>query len=113
VAESPTDDQQHRRRRAVVDLMPSTPYMSWLGIVFDRYEPDDVTIRLPFREDLKNTDGNVVAHAVPIVSMIPTVSWPGTNANPPASSPGVLLVVGAAQPAGLHADKRVVIADGG
>ena len=26
---------------------------------------------------------------------------------------GVLLVVGAAQPAGLHADKRVVIADGG
>ncbi len=80
--------------------MPSTPYMSWLGIVFDRYEPDDVTIRLPFREDLKNTDGNVVAQ-------------PGTNANPPASSPGVLLVVGAAQPAGLHADKRVVIADGG
>ena len=47
--------------------MPSTPYMSWLGIVFDRYEPDDVTIRLPFREDLKNTDGNVVAHVVPIV----------------------------------------------
>ena len=54
--------------------MPSTPYMSWLGIVFDRFEPDDVTIRLPFREDLKNTDGNVVAQ-------------PGTNANPPASSP--------------------------
>jgi len=74
VAESLTDDQQHRRRRAVVELMPSTPYMSWLGIVFDRYEPDDVTIRLPFREDLKNTDGNVVAQ-------------PGTNANPPASSP--------------------------
>jgi len=34
--------------------MPTTPYMKWLGIVFDRYEPDDVTIRLPFREDLTN-----------------------------------------------------------
>ena len=27
--------------------------------------------------------------------------------------PGVLLMVGPAQPAGLHADKRVVVADGG
>ena len=34
--------------------MPSTPYMSWLGIVFERYESDDVTIRLPFRDDLTN-----------------------------------------------------------
>ena len=34
--------------------MPTTPYMKWLGIVFDRYEPDDVTLRLPFREDLTN-----------------------------------------------------------
>jgi acyl-coenzyme A thioesterase PaaI-like protein len=25
-----------------------------LGIVFERYEPDDVTIRLPWREDLAN-----------------------------------------------------------
>jgi uncharacterized protein (TIGR00369 family) len=68
VAESPTDDQQHRRRRAVVELMPSTPYMSWLGIVFDRYEPDDVTIRLPFREDLTNDGtyyhGGVIAAAM-------------------------------------------------
>ena len=54
MAESLSEDQQRRRRRAVVELMPATPYMSWLGIVFDRYEPDDVTIRLPFREDLTN-----------------------------------------------------------
>jgi acyl-coenzyme A thioesterase PaaI-like protein len=51
MAESLTEEQQVRRRQAVVELMPSTPYMSWLGIVFDRYEPDNVTIRLPFRED--------------------------------------------------------------
>ena len=23
--------------------MPTTPYMGWLGIVLDRYEPDDGT----------------------------------------------------------------------
>jgi len=27
-----------------------------LGIVFERYEPDDVVIRLPFRDDLTNHD---------------------------------------------------------
>jgi acyl-coenzyme A thioesterase PaaI-like protein len=54
MAEPLTEDQQQRRRQAVVELMPSTPYMSWLGIVFDRFESDDITIRLPFREDLTN-----------------------------------------------------------
>lgn len=68
MAESLSEDQQRRQRRAVVELMPSTPYMSWLGIVFDRYEPDDVTIRLPFREDLTNDGtyyhGGVIAAAM-------------------------------------------------
>jgi uncharacterized protein (TIGR00369 family) len=54
-----------RRRRAAADLMPTTPYMKWPGIVFDRYEPDDVTIRLPLRADLTNDDtyyhGGVIA----------------------------------------------------
>jgi acyl-coenzyme A thioesterase PaaI-like protein len=54
MGDSLTEEQQARRRQAVVELMPNTPYMGWLGIVFDRYEPDDVTIRLPFREDLTN-----------------------------------------------------------
>ena len=34
--------------------MPKTPYLAGLGVVFDRYEPDHVTVRLPFREDLTN-----------------------------------------------------------
>jgi len=46
MAEPLTEDQQRRRRQAAAELMPTTPYMKWLGIVFDRYEPDDVTIRL-------------------------------------------------------------------
>jgi hypothetical protein len=44
--------------------------------------------------------------------MIPTVSWPGTNESAREFA-GVLLVVGPTQPAGLHADKRVVVADVG
>lgn len=49
-----SDEQQQRRRAAIAELMPTTPYLSGLGIVFERYEPDEVTIRLPFRVDLTN-----------------------------------------------------------
>jgi uncharacterized protein (TIGR00369 family) len=55
VADGPlSEEQQQRRRAAIAELMPTTPYLSSLGIVFERYEPDDVTIRLPFRADLTN-----------------------------------------------------------
>jgi uncharacterized protein (TIGR00369 family) len=68
MAESLTEEQQRRRRQAAAELMPTTPYMKWLGIVFERYESDDVTIRLPFREDLTNDDtyyhGGVIAAAM-------------------------------------------------
>jgi uncharacterized protein (TIGR00369 family) len=60
-----TDEQQLRRRAAIADIMPATPFIGGLGIVFERYEPDDVTLRLPFREDLTNDGtyyhGGVVA----------------------------------------------------
>jgi uncharacterized protein (TIGR00369 family) len=46
-----TEEQQHRRRKA-----------------FDRYEPDDVVLRVPFREDLTNDGtyyhGGVIASAL-------------------------------------------------
>jgi uncharacterized protein (TIGR00369 family) len=53
-----TEDEQRRRRLAVRDLMPTTPFIGGLGIVIERYDPDDVTLRVPFRADLTN-DGNV------------------------------------------------------
>ncbi len=60
-----SDEDQRRRREAIRDLMPATPFLSGLGVVFDRYEPDDVTLRLPFRPDLTNDGtyyhGGVVA----------------------------------------------------
>ena len=65
---SMTEDEQQERRRAIADLMPKTPFLGGLGIVFDRYDPDEVTIRLPFRTDLTNDGtyyhGGVVASVV-------------------------------------------------
>ena len=52
-----TPEQQNARRQAIRALMPETPYLAGLGIVIDRYEPDEATVRLPFREDLTN-DGS-------------------------------------------------------
>ncbi|MDQ1397112.1 MAG: hypothetical protein QOG64_2371 [Acidimicrobiaceae bacterium] len=49
-----TEEQQRERRQAVATFMPKTPFIAWLGLVFDRYEPDDVELRLPFREELTN-----------------------------------------------------------
>lgn len=49
-----TEQEQEKRRLAVRDLFPTTPFMGWLGIVFDRYEHDDVILRLPFRPELTN-----------------------------------------------------------
>ena len=63
-----TEEEQQQRRAAVAQLMPATPYLAGLGIVLDRYDPDEVTIRLPFREDLTNDGtayhGGVIAAVV-------------------------------------------------
>ena len=63
-----SEDDQVARRRAVAEMMPKTPFLEGLGIVFDRYEPDDVTLRLPFRDDLTNDGtfyhGGVVASVI-------------------------------------------------
>lgn len=68
--ETLTADEQQRRRLAIRDLMPRTPFLAGLGITFDRYEPDAVTVRLPFREDLTN-DGTVY-HGGVIASVMDT-----------------------------------------
>jgi uncharacterized protein (TIGR00369 family) len=65
-----SEEEQRRRRLAVRDLMPTTPFLAGLGIVFDRYDPDDVVLRLPFRADLTN-DGTYF-HGGVIASLIDT-----------------------------------------
>lgn len=54
--------------RAVADAMLATPFLAGLGASFERFDPDDVLLRLPFREDLTNDGeryhGGVVATAL-------------------------------------------------
>jgi uncharacterized protein (TIGR00369 family) len=49
-----SEEEQQRRRQSIRDVMPKTPFIGGLGMQFERYDPDEVTIRLPFREDLTN-----------------------------------------------------------
>lgn len=65
--DSLTEEEQQQRRAAVAQLMPATPYLAGLGVVIERYEPDDVTLRLPFRADLTN-DG--VAYHGGVISAV-------------------------------------------
>lgn len=60
--------EQERHRQAIPGAFTATPFMAMLGIVFDRYEHDDVVVRLPFREDLTN-DG-VYYHGGVIASVL-------------------------------------------
>jgi uncharacterized protein (TIGR00369 family) len=63
-----TEEQQQNRRQAVRELMPQTPYLAGLGIEFERWEPDDVVLRLRFRPELTNDGiyyhGGVIASAI-------------------------------------------------
>lgn len=63
-----SEDEQQAHRQAVPRVMTATPYIAGLGLVFDRYEPDDVVIRLPFKEELTNDGtyyhGGVIAAVV-------------------------------------------------
>src|SRR5579872_2346761 len=49
-----TEEDQVALRRAVPATMLRTPYLSGLALEFERYEPDEVSLRLPFRPDLTN-----------------------------------------------------------
>ena len=52
-----SEEEQRERRAAMPAIFARTPFMSWLGLVVERYEPDDVATRLPFRVELSN-DGS-------------------------------------------------------
>ncbi len=49
-----TEAEQRKRRTAIPAVFAKTPFLSWLGLVVERYEPDDVATRLPFRVELSN-----------------------------------------------------------
>ena len=53
-AEHLTDEEQLQRRAAIPGIFAGTPFLAWLGLEVDRYEPEDVATRLPFRVELSN-----------------------------------------------------------
>ncbi len=52
-----TEAEQQHRRAAMPGIFAETPFLAWLGLQIERYEPDDVATRLPFRIELSN-DGS-------------------------------------------------------
>jgi uncharacterized protein (TIGR00369 family) len=108
-----TDDQQQRRRQAIRDLMPQTPFIGTLGLQFERYEPDDVTTRVPFKAELTN-DGTVYHGGVVAAALDTTgaaAAWSnhdfdkGTRASTVAMS---VQYVGAARQSDLLCHGRTV-----
>lgn len=78
-APSLTEEEQNALRAAVPATMLRTRYLSGLGLSFDSYEPDEVTLRLAFREELTN-DGTYY-HGGVIATVIDTAgaaaAWSG------------------------------------
>jgi uncharacterized protein (TIGR00369 family) len=66
---SPMDEAEQQRRRLLIrDVMPRSPFIAWLGLLIERYEPDEVATRVPFRDELTNDGtyyhGGVIASAI-------------------------------------------------
>jgi uncharacterized protein (TIGR00369 family) len=63
-----SEEDQGKMRRAVADVMTERHFIKHLGLRFERYEPDDVATRVPFRKDLTNDGtyyhGGVLASAM-------------------------------------------------
>src|SRR4051794_41675564 len=87
--------EQQRRRQSIATMMPKTPFIGGLGIVFDRYEPDDVLMRLPFREDLTNDGtyyhGGVISSALDTAGA--AVAWSNHDFNRGARASTVSMTV--------------------
>jgi uncharacterized protein (TIGR00369 family) len=108
-----TEQEQQQRRAAVAEIMPATPYLAGLGVVIERYEPDSVTLRLPFRPDLTNDGtyyhGGVIAAAIDTAGA--AAAWSNHDFNKGARASTVAMsiqYVGAAKKSDLLCHARTV-----
>jgi uncharacterized protein (TIGR00369 family) len=108
-----SEEEQQSRRAAVAELMPATPYLAGLGVVIERYEPDSVTLRLPFRPDLTNDGtyyhGGVIAAAIDTAGA--AAAWSNHDFNKGARASTVSMsiqYVGAAKQSDLICHARVI-----
>jgi uncharacterized protein (TIGR00369 family) len=67
-----SEDPNVRKRAAIAEIFPKTPFIGWLGLVFETYEPDHVVMRLPFRDELTN-DGTVY-HGGVVAAVVDTTA---------------------------------------
>jgi uncharacterized protein (TIGR00369 family) len=100
---SPED--QAKRRGFMRGVMVKTPYISSLGIVVERWDPEGVTLRMPFDPELTN-DG-AVYHGGAVASLMDTTGaaavWAGHDFDKGARAATISMTInylGAA----LHAD---------
>jgi uncharacterized protein (TIGR00369 family) len=112
-ADGLSEAEQQRRRAAVAGLMPQTPFLAGLGLVIERFEPDSVTVRLPFRADLTN-DGTHY-HGGVIASVLDTAgaaaAWSNHDFDRGARASTINMsvqYVGVAKQADLLVDARAV-----
>jgi uncharacterized protein (TIGR00369 family) len=108
-----SEEQQQALRQAVPATMLKTPYLSWLGLAFERYEPDDVVMRLPFRAELTNDGtyyhGGVIAAAIDTAGA--AAAWSNHDFNKGARASTVAMsvqYVGACKQSDLLCHGRVV-----
>lgn len=113
MTEAMTDEEQRRRRQAVADLMPKTPFIQSLGLVIEVYEPDRARVRLPYRAELTN-DGTFY-HGGVVASVIDTcgalAAWSNHDFTKGARASTVAMsvqYVGACKRADLLCEARAV-----
>src|ERR687891_2630863 len=74
-----TPEEQAKRREVMRGIMVKSPYIASLGIVVERWDPEGVTLRLPFDPELTN-DG-AVHHGGAVASLMDTTGaaavWAG------------------------------------
>lgn len=104
---SPED--QTKRREFMRGLMVKTPYIASLGIVVERWDPEGVTLRMPFDPELTN-DG-AVYHGGAVASLMDTTGaaavWAGHDFDKGARAATVSMTInylGAAVHSDLLAD---------
>ncbi|MGQ0805620.1 MAG: PaaI family thioesterase [Actinomycetota bacterium] len=104
-----TPEEQTKRREVMRGVMVKTPYIASLGIVVERWEPEGVTLRMPFDPELTN-DG-AVYHGGAVASLMDTTGaaavWAGHDFDKGARAATISMTInytGAAVQADLLAD---------
>jgi uncharacterized protein (TIGR00369 family) len=104
-----TREEQAKRREVMRGVMVKSPYIASLGIVVERWDPEGVTLRMPFDPELTN-DG-ALYHGGAVASLMDTTGaaavWAGHDFDKGARAATISMTInytGAALQADLLAD---------